>query len=294
MLDTVVLGAKVLLRDMEYEINEVYSIVNATDANSLKKKLSDQSPIGKAILGKKVGEVITVNVGNSSVQFKILEIKGFAKGYEPKKKSQSVQKTTDNTNMIIKNVLAKDFVVRVHVFRCSAENHKLVDIICRVRILNKEGKIETHLVPGAYCRDCDRYFILDADYQRLKEKGILVCKVVEEEFWSEREKENDYNNLSQESTLHMLGYNVNVQTNISKEQRWRLLEIIIDEGVLTAMEVRSHLNWLIRRSKNVHNLDDARLKWEVDVEHISIYAKNPDSIVDVKSITSNKTINQQR
>ena len=36
MLDTVVLGAKVLLRDMEYEKNEVYSIVNVIDANSLK------------------------------------------------------------------------------------------------------------------------------------------------------------------------------------------------------------------------------------------------------------------
>ena len=134
MLDTVVLGAKVLLRDMEYEKNEVYSIVNVIDANSLKNKLSDQSPIGKAILGKKIGEVITVNVGNSSVQFKILEIKGFAKGYEPKKESQFMQKTIVNTNMIIKNVLAKDFVVRVNVFRCTAENHKLVDITCRVRI----------------------------------------------------------------------------------------------------------------------------------------------------------------
>ena len=159
--------------------------------------------------------------------------------------------------------------------------------------MTESGKIETHSVKGAYCRDCDRYYILDTDYQRLKEKGILVCKVVEEEFWLDREKGNGYDNLSQESILHMLGYNVNAQKNLSKEQRWRLLEIIVDEGVLTATEVRSHINWLIRRSKNINNLNDARLKWEADVEHISNYAKKSDGTVNVKSITSKKIINRQ-
>jgi hypothetical protein len=127
--------------------------------------------------------------------------------------------------------------------------------------------------------------MLDTEYKRLKQKGILVCKVVEKEFWLNNGKQNDFN-LNEESLLHMMGYNVSQQANLSKEQRWGILELIVDEEILSIMEIRSHLNWLIRRNQNNRNFDDARCKWQMDSEHLLNYDSKNSDMVDVGSITS--------
>ena len=114
----------------------------------------------------------------------------------------------------------------------------------------------------------------------------MICKVVEKDFWIGTTKNNDYFNLSQESLLHMMGYNVNVQADLSKEQRWGLLELIVDEEILTVVEIRSHLNWLIRRNQNNQNFDDARRKWKMDSDHLATYNSSSIKIVDIGGITN--------
>ena len=84
----------------------------------------------------------------------------------------------------------------------------------------------------------------------------------------------------------MMGYNVNQQANLSKEQRWGILELIVDEEILSIVEIRSHLNWLIRRNQNNRNFDDARWKWQMDSEHLLNYDASGQNIVDVGSITT--------
>ena len=72
--DAVGVGAKVKLLDVEFEDEECYSIVGPTEANPSENKLSYESPVGKAILGKKVGDLVDVQTPGGVVQFKILEI----------------------------------------------------------------------------------------------------------------------------------------------------------------------------------------------------------------------------
>ena len=72
--DTVNIGCKVKIRDMEYKEDEVYKIVGSTEANSLKNKISNESPIGKAIIGAKVGQTIKVETPSGLLKYKILEI----------------------------------------------------------------------------------------------------------------------------------------------------------------------------------------------------------------------------
>ena len=188
--------------------------------------------------------------------------------------------------MMPKCIQPKDFLTRVNVFKCTAENHKLIDINCRVKVMLRDGKVENCIVPGAYCETCGKYFLLEADYKRLKLKGILICKVVEKEFWLNGGKNNDFFNLNNESLLHMLGYNVNVQADLTKEQRWGILELVADERILTVAEIRSHLLWLIKRNKNNKNFDDAILKWKIDSDHIADYKATNKITVDIGSITS--------
>lgn len=73
-LDQINIGCSVRIYDMEFEEELEYKIVGSTEANSLKGKISNESPVGKALLGKKVGDTVTVETQAGEIAYKILEI----------------------------------------------------------------------------------------------------------------------------------------------------------------------------------------------------------------------------
>lgn len=290
MLDTIVVGRKVKLHDLEYDEYMNCSIVNAAEVNSLQNKISAQSPLGQALLGKKEGEIASVKTGSGTLQYRILEIEGIGDKYI---RNAIKKETIAAANAVlkpeteaakIKDISPKSFITRVNVYRCVNEKHTLADIQCRIKVMTRTGKVEEHIVPGAYCETCDKYFLLENEFQKLRQKGILVCKVVEKDYWLSSENQNGYKGFNKESLLHILGYNVNAQVDLSKMQRWGLLEVIVDEKIMTVTEIQSHLQWLIKRSSNNRNFEDARFKWEMDYEHISNYKSSDKVVIDVKDI----------
>jgi len=72
--DAVSLGSKVTVLDMENKEEIEYIIVGSTEANPMELKISDESPIGNALMGKKVGDILKVTVPLGLVKFKILKI----------------------------------------------------------------------------------------------------------------------------------------------------------------------------------------------------------------------------
>jgi transcription elongation factor GreA len=73
--EAVSVGSKVRLKDMDANETIEYHIVGSAEANPAEHKLSNESPVGKAIIGKKKGEVVEVAAPRGSLKFKILEIK---------------------------------------------------------------------------------------------------------------------------------------------------------------------------------------------------------------------------
>jgi transcription elongation factor GreA len=73
--DAVSVGSKVRLRDVEANKTFEYHIVGSAEANPAENKLSNESPVGKAIMGRKKGDVVEVAAPRGSLKFKILEIK---------------------------------------------------------------------------------------------------------------------------------------------------------------------------------------------------------------------------
>ena len=67
------LTVKVLYIDDEEEVE--YSLVGSREVDVLNNKISDQSPIGKAIMGTKAGDIIKVDIPNGSIQLKILDVR---------------------------------------------------------------------------------------------------------------------------------------------------------------------------------------------------------------------------
>lgn len=73
-VDVINIGCRVKIIDLEYDEEMEYKIVGSTEANSLKGKISNESPVGSALIGAKIGEVVTVDTHSGMLQYKILEI----------------------------------------------------------------------------------------------------------------------------------------------------------------------------------------------------------------------------
>ena len=68
------LGSVVKLYDEDFEEEITYSIVGSNQADPLEQKIADQSPIGRALMGKKAGDRVTVTAPAGELHFKVLEV----------------------------------------------------------------------------------------------------------------------------------------------------------------------------------------------------------------------------
>ena len=73
-LDKINIGCQVRILDVEFNEELEYKIVGSTEANSLKGKISNESPVGKALIGSKVGDTVEVETQAGMIQYKVLEI----------------------------------------------------------------------------------------------------------------------------------------------------------------------------------------------------------------------------
>ena len=68
------IGSKVKVYDIDMEEYDVYEITGTTEANAMENKISNESPVGKALLGQKVGAVVTVQAPEGAYELKIESI----------------------------------------------------------------------------------------------------------------------------------------------------------------------------------------------------------------------------
>lgn len=74
--DVVTLGSTVLLKDLEFGDELEYTIVGSAEADPTEFRISNESPVGEAILGRKVGSIVEVNVPAGSLKYEIVDIRG--------------------------------------------------------------------------------------------------------------------------------------------------------------------------------------------------------------------------
>lgn len=73
-LDTIGVGCQVRILDCEFDEELEYKIVGSTEANSLRGKISNESPVGRALLGARVGDTVEVETQAGVLTYKVLEI----------------------------------------------------------------------------------------------------------------------------------------------------------------------------------------------------------------------------
>lgn len=72
--DTINLGSTVVLEDIEFGDKETYTIVGTVEADPFKGLISNDSPVGAAVIGHKAGDVVVVNTPNGALEYRIVEI----------------------------------------------------------------------------------------------------------------------------------------------------------------------------------------------------------------------------
>jgi transcription elongation factor GreA len=72
--DIVSLGSRVTVRDLELKSKDVYQLVGSQEADPASGKISDESPLGKGLLGHKTGDTVSVDAPAGTLKFKIMSI----------------------------------------------------------------------------------------------------------------------------------------------------------------------------------------------------------------------------
>lgn len=75
--DTVALGVRVRIRDLDANEDEEYQIVGTLEADPVKNRISNESPVGRSIIGRKVGDVVDVEAPGGHIRYEILAIERF-------------------------------------------------------------------------------------------------------------------------------------------------------------------------------------------------------------------------
>ena len=180
-----------------------------------------------------------------------------------------------------------NFVVLSNVFKCN-KNHHIEQIQATVEILTSEGAIQPCHISAGYCEVCKIYFILETDYDRLSQLGILLCrKLTEDIYVSGGDSIIRGDEFNTESLLYQIGYNVNSQDNLTSQQRQHLLKLAIDNNLYSVSGLLSFLDWLIGRNKKITTRDMslAISKWEEDRAFVSSYQNDTCRSIGVNTIT---------
>lgn len=181
-----------------------------------------------------------------------------------------------------------DLLVKTNNFKCI-NNHHIEQIKANVEIMDFDGNIVNKSFLAGYCKECNHFFVLEKDFDRLKRYGVLLCHVVTEKFYRGISMFKT-SNLNAESLLHQVGYNVNSTENLSNEQRHEILRRVVDYGLYPTNYLCSFLDYLINKNLKVvtRDMSSAISKWQADRDYIANYNIENCKQVNAKSFYSTK------
>lgn len=160
------------------------------------------------------------------------------------------------------------FLVRTNTFKCT-KNHGVEDIIAVFTVLNKNGRINIVEAPAGFCPKCGVFYIHDYMYQRILTYGQPLCTVISEKQYTNGTYLKMNAGMAQQSLLRMCGYTVSATEGLSDDERRRILDAIISNGIMSKFDIVTYLNYFITIRKNdTKDMSEAIRKWESDIWYV--------------------------
>lgn len=178
---------------------------------------------------------------------------------------------------------SSDFLVRTNLFRCYHKEHLVEEILGVVKIVTSKGDSVTREVSCAYCPECHCFYMLQSQFNKLSEAGIILCQLIEKDEYYGSGKLGDFN-VASESLLMHNGYNVKANNGLTDIQRKIILQNIMDNNILSPHRISSYLDMFIAQKKNMPQYKEAIAKWEKDKQFVLSYQNGQKRAVEVQTI----------
>ena len=164
----------------------------------------------------------------------------------------------------------ESFVVYTNYFSCITDGHEPEETEAVVQVLDKRtNNLKYIKFPCFKCNKCKVHYIDLDTYNQLKQYGYILCQVLSQREFDERESGyNPFSDLNPQSLLYRCGYNVNASNNLSDNARHVILERIISSGIITKDKVIGHLRYLIKMNQYTKSFEKSREKWKKDIEYL--------------------------
>ena len=165
--------------------------------------------------------------------------------------------------------------------KCTNSNHTIIDVQAKIRIAKTNGKITNYIIPAAYCKICDMYFVLKKDFMIAKEQGVILCPVIDMTPLKNG-RSRVVKTSTSESRIHQLGYNVKKGSGYSAKQRQTILANILENTDISKHEIESCILRPMLQHKSQASYADAISAWNEDLSFIKNYKMGdlPEVIVE--------------
>lgn len=202
---------------------------------------------------------------------------------------KAIEGQIDNRKVKKDIIPSTGFLVRTNMFSCI-RNHNVEDIIAVFRVLNSQGRIIQVEAPAAKCKKCKVFYIHEYIFQKILTYGTPLCQVISEKQYLNGSYLNMNPGMAQKSLLKICGYSVSATEGLTDQERQRILESIVENGIMTRHEIIQYLNYFISMRKNQsRDMSEAISKWKKDVffvENMSITGLSRYEVKTVYRITN--------
>ncbi len=140
-------------------------------------------------------------------------------------------------------------------------------------ICTKKGELEQITVGAGYCESCNVFFLPRIVYEKLKAEGTILCRMIDEESYiTGNYLSNIFGvTLADESLLHQMGYRVGLSSPLSEKQRHMILGCIVDNKIMSRIQIINYLNTFISFRKSREEYRFAIEDWQNDINFINTY-----------------------
>ena len=183
----------------------------------------------------------------------------------------------------------RKFVIHSDMSDCNRKGHEYEEINARIYVYSGQVGMQEYVIDAYYCHDCKAYYINENVYNALKQKGNLMCQVFTPKSFEEYKKESTYGkDFRPESILHITGYNVGQTDNLSEEVRHKILEYVMESGLMKKREILYLLGEFIKSRESQSNMQLAVSKWKADRDWLRGYSSTGKRLVGIKYVVDER------
>ncbi|MCR5102586.1 MAG: hypothetical protein K6B41_14665 [Butyrivibrio sp.] len=183
----------------------------------------------------------------------------------------------------------RKFVIHDDMSDCESNDHDYEEIKASIYVYSSACGMQQYTVNAYYCNECKAYYINEAEYNILRRRGKLMCQVFTSDSFEKFKSESNYGaNLRPESLLHIAGYNVGQEDNLSEDVRHKIIEYVIESGLMKKSEVLYLLNCFIETRELMQSMEVPVSRWKADREWLRGYKSTGKRLVGIRYIVDER------